>query len=117
MTGERNKIIWGEIVARAWRDEAFKQELIANPKQVLTDAGMTVDEGVEVQVVEDTPTTRHLVFPVTPDSALSEEQLESVTGGSSSTETAVMSTTTYNSSVMAPNVTTEVQLMGVVVLV
>ena len=85
MTGERNKIIWGEIVARAWRDEAYKQQLIANPKQVLSDAGMAVDEGVEVQIIEDTPTTRHLVFPVAPSGgqSLTEDQLELVAGGGS----------------------------------
>ncbi|NCR02473.1 MAG: NHLP leader peptide family natural product precursor [Microcystis aeruginosa LG13-03] len=63
MTGERNKLIWGEIVARAWRDAAFKQQLLSNPKAVLTEAGMSVPEDVELQVVQDTPTLRHLVLP------------------------------------------------------
>ncbi|NCR02474.1 MAG: NHLP leader peptide family natural product precursor [Microcystis aeruginosa LG13-03] len=65
MTGERNKLIWGEIVARAWRDAAFKQQLLSNPKAVLTEAGMSVPEDVELQVVQDTPTLRHLVLPPT----------------------------------------------------
>ena len=107
MTGERNKIIWGEIVARAWRDEAFKQELIANPKKVLSDAGMTVDEGVEVQIIEDTPSTRHLVFPVAPSGAgqsLSEEQLELVAGGGSTG-------TSTNEVQTAEAATTEVEVL------
>ena len=87
MTGERNKLIWGEIVARAWRDEAFKQQLLSNPKAVLTEAGMSVPEDVELQVVQDTPTLRHLVLPVAPagSSTLSEEALDLVSGGGSTT--------------------------------
>ena len=130
MTGERNKIIWGEIVARAWRDEAFKQQLITNPKKVLTDAGMTVDEGVEVQIIEDTATTRHLVFPVKPTGgqALSEDQLELVAGGSTSTvqttsgvttEVEVAETTTTEAAEMETTAAGYVEILvaGVVVLI
>ncbi|MBD2287755.1 NHLP leader peptide family natural product precursor [Microcystis wesenbergii FACHB-1317] len=87
MTGERNKLIWGEIVARAWRDAAFKQQLLSNPKAVLTEAGMSVPEGTQLQVVEDTPTLRHLVLPVAPadSSTLSEAELDLVSGGGSTT--------------------------------
>jgi hypothetical protein len=88
MTGERNKLIWGEIVARAWRDAAFKQQLLSNPKAVLTEAGMSVPEDVELQVVQDTPTLRHLVLPVAPtggSSTLSEAELDLVSGGGSTT--------------------------------
>jgi len=87
MTRERNKLIWGEIVARAWRDAAFKQQLLSNPKAVLTEAGMSVPEGTQLQVVEDTPTLRHLVLPVAPadSSTLSEAELDLVSGGGSTT--------------------------------
>lgn len=90
MTGERNKLIWGEIVARAWRDQAFKQQLLANPKGILTEAGMSVPDSTELQVVEDTPTLRHLVLPVAPadgSSTLSEAELDLVAGGGSQTTT------------------------------
>ncbi|MBD2287754.1 NHLP leader peptide family natural product precursor [Microcystis wesenbergii FACHB-1317] len=90
MTGERNKLIWGEIVARAWRDAAFKQQLLGNPKTVLTEAGMSVPEDVELQVVQDTPTLRHLVLPVAPtggSSTLSEAALDLVSGGGSTATT------------------------------
>jgi len=130
MTGERNKIIWGEIVARAWRDAAFKQQLISNPKQVLSDAGMTVDEGVEVQIIEDTPTTRHLVFPVPPSGqSLSEEQLELVAGGGSvatSTnvaQTVEVATTEVEATETTTSTTAEVEaevaavVAGVIVLI
>lgn len=100
MTGERNKLIWGEIVARAWRDEAFKQQLLSNPKQVLTEAGMSVADGVELQVVQDTPTIRHLVLPVAPTGpqSLSEDELDLVSGGGS--------TATSGSEVETPEIVT-----------
>jgi len=106
MTGERNKLIWGEIVARAWRDQAFKQQLLSNPKAVLTEAGMSVAEGVELQVVQDTPTLRHLVLPVAPaggSSTLSEAELDLVAGGGSQT-------TTTNTTQTAEAETTEVEV-------
>lgn len=117
MTGERNKLIWGEIVARAWRDEAFKQQLLSNPKQVLTEAGMSVADGVELQVVQDTPTIRHLVLPVAPTGpqSLSEDELDLVSGGDTTTTTTV----TLEAEVETTTTTTtaEVELEAVLVVV
>ena len=127
MTGERNKLIWGEIVARAWRDQAFKQQLLSNPKAVLTEAGMSVAEGVELQVVQDTPTLRHLVLPVAPaggSSTLSEAELDLVAGGggdtTTTTEQSVEAETTEVEVAETTTTTTaelEVAAFGVVVLI
>jgi len=108
MTGERNKLIWGEIVARAWRDAAFKQQLLSNPKAVLTEAGMSVPEGTQLQVVEDTPTLRHLVLPVAPadSSTLSEAELDLVSGGGS---TATTTTTVQTQTAVVTSTEVEVQ--------
>lgn len=46
---------------------------------------MSVPEDVELQVVQDTPTLRHLVLPVAPanSSSLSEAELALLSGGDS----------------------------------
>jgi hypothetical protein len=72
---------YGKIVARAWRDPAFKAKLIANPEAVLKEAGMTVPGGVTVKVVENTETHRHFVLPPKPTGQLSDEALDDAAGG------------------------------------
>lgn len=54
------------IVAKAWADEQFKQRLIDNPNQALSDAGISVPAGVHFVVVENEPNRVHLVLPSQP---------------------------------------------------
>ena len=54
-----------ELIAKAWEDEAFKQELLSNPKSAIEEAlGVSLPEGIEIFVHEQTPTTVHLVLPM-----------------------------------------------------
>jgi hypothetical protein len=54
-----------ELIAKAWEDEAFKQELLSNPKAAIEEAlGVSLPEGIEVYVHEQTPTAVHLVLPM-----------------------------------------------------
>ena len=53
MNIEANKKLWAKIVAKAWRDEAFKAELLSNPEQVLKAEGAEIPEGMHVHVVEE----------------------------------------------------------------
>jgi hypothetical protein len=74
-----------QMMARAMKDDAFRQELLANPKAVLErELGMTLPRAVSVQVHEDTPTILHLVLPVKPPAGgpveLSDAQLEQAVG-------------------------------------
>src|SRR5207344_1113743 len=78
---ERQKPSLGKVIARAWRDPAFKAKLVADPKAVLNEAGVTFPADVAVRVVEDTATHFHLVLPPKPTGALSEEALDHVAGG------------------------------------
>jgi hypothetical protein len=71
----------GKVIARAWRDPAFKAKLVADPKAVLQEAGMTFPADVTVRVVEDTETHSHFVLPPKPTGVLSEEALDHVAGG------------------------------------
>jgi hypothetical protein len=75
---------WGQVVARAWSDEAFKQRLLSDPKAVLAEAGLPVPPSLTVQVHEATPSHLHLVLPLPPPRTgvkLSEAELDQVAGG------------------------------------
>ena len=76
-----------KIVARAWQDESFKQELLRNPKAALAKEGINIPEGVEVTVFEETPTSLALVLPMNSHpQELAESELESVSGGAASAQ-------------------------------
>jgi hypothetical protein len=72
---------WGQVVARAWTDEGFKQRLLADPKAALAEQGLAVPAGVAVQVHEATPAVLHLVLPPPPSDKLDLEHLDQVAGG------------------------------------
>ena len=62
-----------KLIERAWEDEAFKQELLSDPRAAIESAlGVALPEGIEIQVHEQTPTTIHLVLPMPPQSPRAE---------------------------------------------
>ncbi|NMG05529.1 NHLP leader peptide family RiPP precursor [Brasilonema sp. UFV-L1] len=77
-----------DLVAKAWKDDAFKQELLSNPKAIIAkESGVQVPDNIEVRVLEENPNILYLVLPVKPadlegEGELSEEALEAVAGGS-----------------------------------
>ena len=72
---------FAKIIAKAWRDPAFKAELIANPAAALKAEGIDVPAGMTVTVVENTDKLFHLVLPPVPSDELSDEALDAVAGG------------------------------------
>jgi len=75
------------IIAKAMKDEAFRQEVLSNPQAAIERTlGISVPAGVTIAVHQDTPTTLHLVLPVRATSPawveLSDAELEQATGGS-----------------------------------
>ena len=59
------KTLQEQIVARAMKDEAFRQELLSNPKAAVERGlGITLPQGTNIQVYEDTPDTVHIVLPM-----------------------------------------------------
>ena len=92
-----------QIVAKAWKDESFRNELKANPKAVLErelkalypDAALPAD--LEVKVVEESPNEIFLVVPPEPAGAtgsLGDEELGAVAGGTAVLVTVVVAATT-----------------------
>ncbi|MEH1770607.1 MAG: NHLP leader peptide family RiPP precursor [Nostoc sp.] len=77
--------IEARIIAKAWKDEAYKQELLSNPRSVIgREFGVEFPSDVNVQILEENPTSLHFVLPVSPVSVaqdLSEEELEAIAGG------------------------------------
>jgi len=85
-TKQDNAAAYGKIVAKAWRDPAFKAKLLADPQAILKDAGVAVPAGVTVKVVENSASLFHLVLPPKPTGEISDEDLDRVAGGSSGGE-------------------------------
>lgn len=57
-----------DIIRKAWDDEAFRQQLLADPKQAILDSfGIEIPEGHELEVVEETPTRHVLTIPPKPE--------------------------------------------------
>ena len=71
-------LLWSQIVARAWCDQAVLKRLLSDPRSVLSEHGLEVPEGTEVQVVEGTEvqvvnhtdTVRRFILPVDPPGEL-----------------------------------------------
>jgi hypothetical protein len=84
-----------QLIARAWKDDAFKEELLRDPTAVAARelaqlaGGATLPADVQIQVLEETPTTHYVVLPAKPaiesGDELSEADLQSVAGGCTGT--------------------------------
>jgi hypothetical protein len=77
-----NDTVFGKIIAKAWRDPAFKAELIANPAAALKAEGIDVPAGMAVTVLENTDKQFHLVLPPVPTDEIPDEELDGIVGGS-----------------------------------
>ena len=68
------------IIEKATEDETFRGKLLSNPKTAIEDElGITIPEGIAVQVHENSTQTVHLVLPLV--TKLSEAELKSTAGG------------------------------------
>jgi hypothetical protein len=65
------KDLEAEIIAKAWEDEQFRQELISNPKKAIAKTlGAKLAENLEIRVVQETPDNLYLVLPLKPHDSL-----------------------------------------------
>ena len=53
---DKRREVYAKVVARTWRDPAFKAKLMADPQGTLKDAGITMPAGATVTVLENTAT-------------------------------------------------------------
>ena len=73
---------YGQVVAKAWADPAFKTRLLSDTTAVLREHGIELSSDVEVRVIEEKEKVVHLPLPLRPTGAeLSQEQLERAAGG------------------------------------
>jgi hypothetical protein len=88
MSGQQaqtRKDIESHIIAKAWKNEAFKQELLTNSKAVINkEFGIELPDELNVSVYEENPTSLYFVLPLRPQTEgqeVSQEELESIAGG------------------------------------
>jgi hypothetical protein len=75
-------LLWSQIVARAWCDDALMERLRSDPLIVLAEEGLEAPEGMDVKVVEgedatveDTGAVRKFILPVNRPDELMDEDL------------------------------------------
>jgi hypothetical protein len=81
---------YGKLIAKAWSDHDFKAQLLSDPMTVFKENDVTIPEGIEVRMVENTEKITHFILPPEPSDELSDEQLEVVDGGNFSGHCACM---------------------------
>ncbi len=65
-----------QIIKKAWEDAAFKAKLVSDPKSAIKEVfGVEIPAGIELNVVEESPSLYYLAIPPKP---------EDVAGGESS---------------------------------
>jgi len=74
---------WSQIVATAWADPDFKARLMADPHTVLAEHGIEVPPGIELVLIEDTETVKHITLPASPAGELADEELVGSAGADS----------------------------------
>ena len=70
-----------EIAARWREDDAFRAEMMENPKAALAAGGWS-PPAEDVAVAVDDAETTHIVFPPDPNAPLSDERMTGAVGGS-----------------------------------
>ena len=84
MTEQRNTL--AELFVACWKDEALKARLMSDPKTVLTEYGIDMPDGINVNVVENSDNTVHITMPAAPATEISDEELSKVAGGGNPTQ-------------------------------
>jgi hypothetical protein len=78
-TSDKNRAILAEVIARAWRQPEFRDELKSGPKKTLKAAGMDIAPDMDVVVLENTPSTLYAVLPPLGDQNNYQSRLEKAT--------------------------------------
>ncbi len=81
---------YADIMARAATDSNFRQALLANPAGTLLEAGVEVPEGMQIEVLEASPTKVYFIVPE--KTLVDDELLARAAGGSTASSAATAST-------------------------
>ena len=86
MGGNARQAAEWRLIEKAWKDEEFRKQLVADPEGTVSrELGVQLPAGVKVRVVEETPDAFVLVIPSRsdqpPSGKLSTGELEQVAGG------------------------------------
>ncbi|MEI6313339.1 MAG: NHLP leader peptide family RiPP precursor [Syntrophus sp. (in: bacteria)] len=71
----------GEVIKKAWDDEAFMQRLLEDATPVLKEHGIQLPAGMKVKAVTNSENLSHLVVPPRPSTMLSDEDMDRVAAG------------------------------------
>ncbi len=73
----------GQIIAKSWADDGFKQRLLKDPAAVLKEEGVHIPQGLDLRVVENTDSVFYLVLPKPPicSDELSDEEMGKAAAG------------------------------------
>ena len=66
MSLDIRKTIIAEIFLRTWTDSEFRDQLVSNPADTLTECGFSFSKGMKITVFEDTPERINVVLPAAP---------------------------------------------------
>lgn len=81
MNNEQQSKKIGDIMAKCWADESFKQKLLADANATLKAEGIDIPAGITVNIVENTSQVINYVLPRNPKAELSDADLEQAAGG------------------------------------
>ena len=71
---------WIQIVLKAWTDETFKQQLLADPAAVMKANGIPVPKGITITAVENTDKAVFVTLPAKPH-GLTKDDVKKVSFG------------------------------------
>ncbi len=57
-----------QIIKKAWEDDSFRQLLLSEPKKAIKETfGVDIPAGIELKVVEESPSLYYLTLPPKPE--------------------------------------------------
>jgi Nitrile hydratase, alpha chain len=86
-TTGRARELEAQVLAQAVQDPAFRARLLAEPKAVFAELGLSIPPAIQIQVLQETAEQYYLVLPAAAErragASLSDADLEQVAGGRS----------------------------------
>ena len=73
-----NREVQAKVIAKAWKDEGFRKQLLSNPKATLKEFGVEVPANVEMTFLQEDTSHFYFILPPAPAKMrnLSEADLE-----------------------------------------